>query len=267
MPFADLESTRIHYELSGSADLPVLVLSNSLGTNFTMWAAQLASFSKSFRLLRYDTRGHGQSSVTLGPYAIEQLANDVVELLDHLELACVYFCGLSMGGLTGMWMGIHTPERLHKIVMCNTALKIGNAAGWNTRIDAVRKNGMQPIAAAVLERWFSPAFRIDFPQAIQSAQQMLVSTPVEGYVACCEAIRDADFRAENSGNSISSIRVPTLVVAGAQDPVTTLADGRAIVDRIPGAQYLELQAAHLSNIEAASAFTMEVGRFLTARQE
>ncbi len=264
MPFADLGSSRIHYELSGSADLPVLVLSNSLGTNFTMWDAQFEAFSRDFRILRYDTRGHSQSAVTPGLYSIEQLANDVVELLDHLELARVYFCGLSMGGLTGMWLGIHAPERLHKIVMCNTALKIGNAAGWNTRIDAVRKDGMQPIASTVLERWFTSAFRVGSPQAVQSAQQMFVSTPVEGYVACCEAIRDADFRGENPDNTVTSIRVPTLVVAGAQDPVTTPDDGRAIADRIPGAQYFELQAAHLSNIEAASAFTMAVGRFLTA---
>lgn len=264
MPFADLDSARIHYELSGSADLPVLVLSNSLGTNFAMWDAQLAAFSRDFRILRYDTRGHGQSSVTPSPYTIEQLAKDVVELLDHLQLARVYFCGLSMGGLTGMWLGIHTPERLHKMVLCNTALKIGNAAGWNTRIENVSKHGMHPIASAVLERWFSPAFRAGSPQAMQSAEQMFVSTPAAGYIACCEAIRDADFSGENPGNSISSLRVPTLVVAGAQDPVTTPADGRAIADRISRAQYLELQAAHLSNMEAASAFTMEVGRFLTA---
>ncbi len=134
-----------------------------------------------------------------------------------------------------MWLGIHAADRLHKIVLCNTALKIGNAAGWNARIDAVRTNALQPIASAVLERWFTPAFRAGSPRAMQSAQQMLVSTPAEGYVACCAAIRDADFSEGNPGSSISSIRLPTLVVAGAHDPVTTPADGHAIADRIPGA--------------------------------
>lgn len=264
MPFADFKDARIHYELTGPDSLPVLVLSNSLGTNFSMWDLQFERFSKKFRVLRYDTRGHGESLVTPGPYAIEQLANDVVELLEYLGLERVHFCGLSMGGMTGMWLGMHAPERLHKIVLCSTALKIGNAEGWNSRIDAVRNDGMRAIASPVLERWFTPAFRTNFPPAMESARQMLLSTPVEGYIACCEAIRDADFRAESPGGSISSVRAPTLLVAGAQDPVTTPADAHAIVDRIPGAQYVELPAAHLSNIEAASAFTMEVAGFLTA---
>jgi 3-oxoadipate enol-lactonase len=262
MPFADLKNTRVHYDLTGPCDLPVLVLSNSLGTDLTMWDAQFEAFSKNFQLLRYDTRGHGQSSVTPGPYTIEQLANDVLNLLDHLELPHAYFCGLSMGGVTGMWLGVHAPERLRKIVLCNTALKIGNAGGWNTRIETVRKNGMQSIASSVLDRWFTPAFRVGFQQHVQSARQMLLSISADGYIACCAAVRDADFRGENPGSSISSIHVPTMVVAGAQDPVTSPADGHSIVDRISGAQYAELQAAHLSNIEAASAFTMEVGRFL-----
>jgi 3-oxoadipate enol-lactonase len=264
MPFANLRDIRVHYDLTGSPDLPVLVLSNSLGTDFTMWDAQCDAFSKSIRLLRVDTRGHGQSSVTPGPYSIEQLAKDVLELLDFLQLGRVYFCGLSMGGMIGMWLGMHAPKRLHKIVLCNTAMKIGNPEGWNARTENVRRNGMQSIAASVLGIWFTPAFRAEFPDKMRSAEKMLVSTPSDGYIACCGAIRDADFREETSSHSISSLRVPTLVVAGSQDSVTTPADGRAIVDRIPGAQYVELQAAHLSNIGAASAFNMAVGDFLKA---
>lgn len=264
MPFADLKDTRIHYDLTGPASLPVLVFSNSLGTDFTMWDAQFEAFSKRFRLLRYDTRGHGKSVVTPGPYTIKQLAKDVLDLLDHLQLTRVYFCGLSMGGLTGMWLGMHAPERLHKIVLCNTALKIGTPEGWNARIEKVRRNGMLSIAPSVLGIWFTPAFRSGFPETVQFATNMLVAIPADGYIACCAAIRDADFRGETSGNSIGCIGLPTLIITGARDSATTPSDGRAIADRVLGAQYLELPAAHLSNIEAASAFTMEVGRFLTA---
>jgi 3-oxoadipate enol-lactonase len=264
MPFVDLNNVRIHYDLSGPSDLPVLALSNSLGTNCNMWNEQLDAFSKNFRILRYDTRGHGQSSVAPGPYTIEGLAQDLVDLLDRLELPRVYFCGLSMGGMTGMWMGMNAPQRLHKIVLCNTALKIGTFEGWNSRMEEVRKHGLQPIASAVLDRWFTPAFRLSFPHTVQLARQMFVSVAAEGYIACCGAIRDADFRGEGPHGSIARIRVPTLVVSGAHDPVTTPADAHAIADCIPGAQWVELQAAHLSNIEAASAFTMEVGRFLRA---
>jgi 3-oxoadipate enol-lactonase len=264
MPFAKLKTARIHYNLTAPSELPVLVLSNSLGTDFSMWDPQFEAFSKSFRILRYDTRGHGQSSSTSGAYTIERLARDLIGLLNFLKLSRVYFCGLSIGGLTGMCLGIHAPERLHKIVLCNTALRIGTAENWNARIETVKKDGVQSIASSALERWFTPSFRSRFPQIVRGAEEMLLSTSIDGYVGCCAAIRDADFSNETLANSISSIKIPTMVVAGAHDPVTTLADAHAIVNRIPGAQYFELDAAHLSNIEDASAFTMGVERFLTA---
>jgi 3-oxoadipate enol-lactonase len=263
MPFAKLKTARIHYNLTAASDLPVLVFSNSLGTDFTMWDPQFEALSKSFRILRYDTRGHGQSSSTSGAYTIERLAKDFIGLLDHLKLSKVYFCGLSIGGLTGMCLGINAPERLHKIVLCNTALKIGTAENWNARIETVKKDGLQSIAPNAMERWFTPTFRSRFPEIVRGAEEMLISTSTEGYIGCCAALRDADFSIEGSTNSVSSIRLPTLVVAGAHDPVATVADAHAIVNRIPGAQYFELDAAHLSNIEDASAFTMGVERFLT----
>jgi 3-oxoadipate enol-lactonase len=264
MPFAKLKTARIHYNLTTAADLPVLVLSNSLGTDFTMWDPQFEPLSKTFRILRYDTRGHGQSSSTSGPYTIELLAKDLIGLLNLLKLPSVYFCGLSIGGLTGMWLAIHAPDRLRKIVLCNTALKIGTTEGWNARIETVKTNGLQSITSTALERWFTTSFRSRFPLIVRGAEEMLVSTSKEGYVGCCAALRDADFSLEASPNSISSVTIPTLVVAGSHDPVTTLADAHAIVNRIPGAQYFELDAAHLSNIEDATAFTMGVERFLSA---
>jgi 3-oxoadipate enol-lactonase len=259
MPFLEIGDFRVHYALSGPASAPVLVLSNSLGTNFSMWDPQIPSFEKHFRVLRYDTRGHGQSSVTPGPYRIEQLARDVLHLLDRLTIDRVHFCGLSMRGTIGMWLGTNAPERLHKLVLCNTAPRIGTAEVWNARIDAVSKGGMQSIAPAVIERWFTPVFRAAAPETVAHTQSMIEASPPKGYAACCAALRDMDQR-----ESISSIRVPTLVVCGAKDPATTVADGQFLVGKISGARLLELPTAHLSNIEAPERFSTEVLKFLIA---
>ena len=259
MPFLEIGDFRVHYALSGSATAPVFVLSNSLGTSFSMWDPQIPAFEKDFHVLRYDTRGHGQSSVTPGPYRIEQLARDVLHLLDRLTIDRVHFCGLSMGGTIGMWLGTNAPERLHKLVLCNTAARIGTAEVWNARIDAVSKGGMQSIAPAVIERWFTPALRAAAPETVAHTQRMIEASPPKGYAACCAALRDMDQR-----ESISSIRVPTLVVCGAKDPATTVADGQFLADKISGARLLELPTAHLSNIEAPERFSSEVLKFLIA---
>src|SRR5712692_8908423 len=259
MPFVEIGDFRAHYALSGPAGAPVLVLSNSLGTNFSLWDPQLPEFEKHLRVLRYDTRGHGQSSVTAGPYRIEQLGRDVLHILDRLSLERVHFCGLSLGGMIGMWLGINAPERLRKIVLCNTAARIGTAEVWNARIDAVSKGGMKSVAPAIIERWFTPAFRSAAPETDSNTQRIVEASPPDGYSAYCAAIRDMDQR-----ESIACIRVPTLVVCGAKDPATTVADGQFLVDKISGARLLELPAAHLSNIEASMQFSSEVVRFLMA---
>jgi 3-oxoadipate enol-lactonase len=257
MPFVEIGDFRAHYALSGPAGSPVLVFSNSLGTDFSMWDFQLAEFEKRLRVLRYDTRGHGQSSVTPGPYRIEQLGRDVLHILDRLNLDRVHFCGLSLGGMTGMWLGMHAPERLLKLVLSNTAARIGTADVWNARIDAVRKGGMKSIAPAVIERWFTPTFRAAAPEVVAKTQRMIEATPPEGYAACCAAIRDMDQR-----ETISFITAPTLVICGAHDPATPPADGQFLAARIRGARCVEVPAAHLSNIEAAAQFSLEVTRFL-----
>jgi 3-oxoadipate enol-lactonase len=259
MPIVKSGEARIHYALEGQSGAPALVLSNSLGTNYSMWDPQLPELRKKLRVLRYDTRGHGQSSLTPGPYSIEQLGRDVMALLDALDLDRVHFCGLSMGGMIGMWLGANAPERLNKLVLCNTAAKIGTSEVWNARIEAVRKNGMKSVASAVVERWFSPAFREKPPATVSSTLKMLEAANPEGYAACCAAIRDFDFREQ-----LSRIRVPTLVIAGAHDPSTPPADGRFLADQIQGAQYAELDAAHLSNIEAQDRFNNEVAKFLNS---
>ena len=257
MPFAQLQDARIHYDLAESENASVLVFSNSLGTNFSMWDPQAPVFQKHFRVLRMDTRGHGQSSVTQGPYSIKQLGGDVLSLLDSLRLDRVNFCGLSMGGMIGMWLALNAPHRLRKVVLSNTAAKIGTPEFWNPRIEKVRKGGMRSISSAVIDRWFTPAFRAASPAIVAATQSMLESTDAEGYVANCAAVRDFDAR-----SPIHAIDVPTLIITGTHDPATTVADGRFLAEQIKGAQFAELKASHLSNIEARDIFNSEVARFL-----
>ncbi len=259
MPVLKSGDARIHYALEGQSGSPVLVFSNSLGTNYSMWDLQVREFHKKFRCLRYDTRGHGQSSSTPGPYTIEQLGKDVIALLDALDLDNVHFCGLSMGGMIGMWLGANAPERLNQLILCNTGAKIGTAEAWNARIDAVQKGGMKSVASAVVDRWFTPAFRQKSPATISKILKLLEETNQEGYAACCAAVRDFDFREQ-----LGEIRKPALVIAGAHDPATPPADGRFLAQHIPGARYIELNAAHLSNIEDHERFNTELAAFLNS---
>ncbi|MGA2415917.1 MAG: 3-oxoadipate enol-lactonase [Candidatus Sulfotelmatobacter sp.] len=256
MPFVGLGEWKTHYALSGDGE-DVLVLSNSLGTDFSMWDPQLVELEKKVRVLRYDTRGHGKSSVTPGGYSIEQLGRDVLGLLDSLRIERAHFCGLSMGGMIGIWLGIHAPGRLYRLVLCNTAARIGSKEMWNARIATVDKDGMKPVAAAVIERWFTPGFRAAFPDEVATAQSMLENTSPEGYAACCAAIRDMDQR-----DAVSQISLPTLVIYGASDAVIPLPDAHFLTQQIRGARELELAAAHLSNLEQAEEFTHAVLSFL-----
>lgn len=259
MPFVEAGDLHVHYALTGAANAPAVLLSNSLGANISLWDPQMRALEREVRVLRYDTRGHGHTSVPPGPYLIEQLARDVVRLLDALRLDRVHFCGLSMGGMIGMWLGVHAKERLHKLALCNTAARIGTAETWNARIENVRKGGMKAVAPAVIERWFTTEFRARSPEAVASAQRMLENTPPEGYMACCAAIRDTDL-----SEAISAIRMPTLVIVGLKDPAVPAVNGRFLADRIPGAQYAELETSHLSNLEAPAQFTSELIHFLKA---
>jgi len=257
--FVEVGGARIHYVIEGSDNAPVLAFSNSLGANYSMWDLQAQELRKKFRILRYDTRGHGLSSVTPGPCAMEQLGKDVPGLLDELHLGRVHFCGLSMGGMIGMWLGIHAPDRLNKLVLCNTGAKIGTEESWKSRIEAVQKGGMKVIAAGVMERWFTPAFRAKEPTTVARIEKILEETNPDGYVSCCAAIRDYDCREQ-----LEKISAQTLVITGAHDPATPPPDGRFLVAHIRGAKYAELDAAHLSNIEDGARFTRELAAFLSA---
>jgi 3-oxoadipate enol-lactonase len=257
MLFAPVEDGQLHYRLDGIPNLPVLMLSNSLGTDHSMWDVQVPAFTQKFRLLRYDSRGHGASTVSPGDYTMERLGRDVLALLDHLGMATVSFCGLSVGGMVGQWLGLNAPERFNKFVLCSTAAKIGNEELWNSRIEAVRKNGVRSISDAILQRWFTPAFQQREPSTVARVRKMLEAAPDAGYVATCAAIRAADFRSD-----VSHIRSKTLVIAGTHDAATPPADGRRLAEQIPGSQYKELDAAHLSNIELPQPFSEAVLKFL-----
>lgn len=257
MPIMEADNLRLHYRFDGPEDAPCVILSNSLGTRFDMWEPQMPALTRHFRVLRYDTRGHGESGVTPGPYSIEQLGRDVIALMDHLDIQRAHFCGLSMGGMIGMWLGVHHPERLNRLVLCNTAAKIGPPELWNARIEKVKAEGVASIAPAVIDRWFTKGYQLKEPEKVASLQRMLAETSAEGYAANCAAVRDMDQRA-----AVAEIAVPTLVIVGTQDQATPPEDGRLVAERIPGACYVEFDAAHLSNWEAADAFTDNLVGFL-----
>ena len=259
--FALAAGARLRYRIEGARGAPPLVLSNSLGTNLAMWDAQMPALVERFRVLRYDSRGHGRSDVTPGPYAIERLARDVVALLDELDIARAHFCGLSMGGMVGMWLGARAVARVDRLVLCNTAPRIGTTESWNARIDAVRKGGVEAIADAVLERWFTAGFRERNPDRVRQMREMLTATAPEGYIASCAAVRDMDQWA-----AVADIARPTLIVSGTHDAATPPADGCRMAQEIRGAKYVELDAAHISNVEQAERFTSEVVDFLLRRQ-
>jgi len=261
MTFTNVNGARFHYRLDGPAGAPVVVFSNSLGTNLGMWDSQIPALAQKFRVLRYDSRGHGQSDVTPGPYTIEALGRDVVGLLDALHIPAAHYCGLSVGGLIGQWLGINASRRFVRLALCNTAARIGTTDAWNTRIVAINEGGLAPITNGVVARWFTEDFAKRAPATVEATRQMLLHSPAEGYVATCAAIRDEDLR-----ESISRVSLPTLVISGAHDAATPPADGRFIAEKIPGAQFLELSAAHLSNIEAAEPFTAALLNFLEQQE-
>ena len=258
MPFIEANGVRIRYRLEGKPGASVIVFSNSLGTNLSMWDPQVSALRGDFRILRYDTRGHGLSAVPPGPYSQEQLGNDILTLLDAVEIHRAHFCGLSMGGQAGIWLGANATDRFARLVLCDTAAHIGNPEIWNARIGAIRAGGMPAIVSGAIERSFTPRFIAQSPEMVAWVRRMILDTPPQGYIACCKAIRDADLTAQ-----ASRVLAPTLIISGTHDPATPPVQGRSLAAMIRGARYLELDASHLSNIEAASQFTSALREFLS----
>ncbi len=257
MPMIDAGGATLHVEMEGPEDAPVLMLSNSLGTDLHMWDPQAEAFARDFRLLRYDRRGHGRSSAPAGPYSMELLGRDVLAILDALEIETINWLGLSMGGMVGQWLGANAPERVDKLILSNTSCYYDDKNFWNGRIKFIREKGLAEIVGPNMERWFTREFRENSPQTIARMKEMFVATPLDGYIACCEAVRDMDHR-----ELLGRITAPTLIMAGLKDPATTLENAEYIRSRIPGARLALVDAAHIANVEQPQAYARAVLDFL-----
>jgi 3-oxoadipate enol-lactonase len=257
VPMVEIRGEPFHIQVEGPEAAPVLLLSNSLSSDLPMWDDQIPRWAAQYRVVRYDQRGHGRSVVSPGPYTMEQLGRDAVAVLDHLGIERAHFCGLSMGGMVGMWLLTHARQRIARAVLANTAAHMGPPSLWNDRIALARAGGMAATVEPTVTRWFPAAFHASAPAIIDRMRAMIRRTPLEGYIGCCEAIRDMDQR-----QSISGIDTPTLVIIGAKDPATTPEAGRLIHAAIRGSTTAVLDAAHISNVEQPEAFTSTVLEFL-----
>ncbi len=244
-------SARLAHRFDGPEGAPVVVLSSSLGTTGSMWDAQVPALAARFRVLRFDHRGHGESEAPPGEYAIADLGGDVLALLDQHGIERASFCGISLGGMIGMWLAAEAPERVERLALLCTAAELGPADAWGQRIAAIHDGGVAAIADAVVERWFTPGFAAREPEVVASWRDALAATPTPGYAGCCAAIRDLDLR-----ERLASITAPTLVVGALQDPSTPVEHQAAIAAVIPGARLTVLdEAAHLAAVEQAPAVT------------
>jgi 3-oxoadipate enol-lactonase len=260
MPMIDADGCPINVRVEGRQSGPTLMLSNSLGCTLQMWEPQMKALTQLFRVIRYDRRGHGKSGVPPGPYSMERFGRDVLAILDDLNIEKVRWCGLSMGGMVGQWLGANAPDRLDKMVLANTACYYADPTNWLNRIKAVNEGGIAAIADTVIATWLSADFREREPQASMEMKAMLLASPVQGYLACCEALSRLDQR-----ELLPRIKSPTLVIAGRYDQATPIAAGELIRSRIPRASMTILDAAHISNVEQPHAFTEAVVGFLTQR--
>lgn len=260
MPMVDADGCRINVSVEGRDGGPTLMLSNSLGSTLQMWEPQMAALTKLFRVIRYDRRGHGRSEIGAQPYSIERFGRDVIAILDDLNIEKVHWCGLSMGGMVGQWLGANAPERIDRLILANTTCHYPDPSNWDARIRTVREGGLAAIADTVMNAWFTADFRERAPEVVARIRAMVLATPLEGYLACCEALRTLDLR-----DALPRINKETLVIAGRHDTSTPLSAGEFIRSRIPRASLTILDAAHLSNVEQPHAFTEALVGFLTQR--
>lgn len=249
---------KTHYKLEGTPNSPVLIFSNSLGSNYHMWDELVPLLLPYFQILRYDTRGHGHSSVTAGEYSIQLLAEDVIELADNLNIEKFAFCGLSMGGLIGQYLGLHHANRLTHLVLSNTGAKIGDESRWTERAAFISQHGTEGMSKETMQRWFSEEFIANRPERIEAMTNMFSKSPNAGYISCCAAIRDADFR-----KNLEQILVPTLVITGSDDPVTNVEQAEFLADRIPNAHLQVLMGTkHLCATERPKEYVEKLLDFM-----
>jgi len=235
-----------------------MVLSNSLGTDRSLWDSQVEPFSRVHSVWRYDTRGHVNSGAPEGEYSIERLGRDLLTVIDATGASRVDLCGVSIGGITALWVALQAPDRVRRLVLANTAAKIGDESIWSARIATARTQGLGALADATMTRWFTPEFRAAKPDVIERFHSTISRTNARGYAGCCAALRDADLRP-----LASRVACPTLVVVGRHDPATPPEQGRWLADQISGAQLAEFDTAHLSNVERPDEFNAAVLGFTT----
>jgi len=260
MPTVQSNGCPIHFEVEGAADKPVLMFCNSLGTTLHMWDGQMPAVTRHFRIVRYDRRGHGKSGVPAGPYSMEMLGRDALAVLDAAKVEKTNWCGLSMGGMVGMWLGANAPQRVNRLILSNTSAYFENKQIWNDRIKTVQEKGLQAIVGGTLERWFTAGFREREPQKVKAIGEMFLGTKLEGYIACGQAVRDMDHR-----EIVKTITAPTMIVAGKQDAGTTVEMAEYLRNNIPGASMTLFDAAHIANIECGDAYTDAVLGFLAKK--
>ena len=246
----DNAGVTISYSVDGPARAPLILFINSIGTTRELWSRQVAALRDRYRVITYDARGHGRSSAPDGEYTIAQLGRDALAILDAEQAAAAHVCGISLGGITAMWLGVHAPDRVRTLTAANTAARIASVPFWNERTAFVREKGMAALAEATMQRWFTEGFRAREPQTIQEFKTMVATCPPIGYLGCSAALRDEDLR-----DAIASIRCPVLAIAGRTDAATPPEGLQFIHDTIAGSTLVMLDAAHLSNVEQHEAFT------------
>jgi 3-oxoadipate enol-lactonase len=252
------QAIHLEHRVTGPEGAPVLVFLNSLGTNMTMWDEQVADLSRDHRVITYDARGQGGSDVPAAPYSIERLGRDALRLLDRLGIASASLCGLSMGGQTAMWMAANHPERVDRAILANTGATIGTDELWNDRVARVRSGGMDAVVETVVNRFFTPSFRVSRRDVEDRFRDMVAAAPPEGYIGACLAIRDADLR-----DLVPRIDVPALVIGAQQDVATPPTEAEWLHEHIVDSKLVVLEeAAHLSPVEQPEPFNAVVKDFL-----
>jgi 3-oxoadipate enol-lactonase len=252
---------RLNIQTGGREDAPPLLMMHSIGCDLTLWDAQAEALGQDFRVIRYDSRGHGGSEAPTGDYTVEQLGLDALSVLDSCGERTAYLCGLSLGGITATFLALTAPERVRGMLIANTGIRIGTAEAWQGRADMALRQGMAAMADTAMSRFFSEPFRAAKPETVNRFRSVLANTPPQGYAGCCAVLRDADF-----AGSVHKIAVPTIVIGGAMDIPTPLSGARELADAIPGARLVTLDAGHLSNVEQPAAFTDAARGVLTVRR-
>jgi 3-oxoadipate enol-lactonase len=249
----------ISYDVHGPATAPALLFLNSIGSTRALWDPQRGAFGGAYRVIQFDARGHGRSDAPPGPYTIAQLAHDALAILDAERIATAQVCGLSLGGITALWLAVHAPERVRSLTMANTGARIGSVEFWDARMALVRERGMKAVADVAIPNWFTDGFRAREPETVQRFRDDIESTPVEGYLGCSAAMREEDLR-----DSLNAVRCPVLAIAGASDRSTPPELLHFVHERLPGSRLVVLQAAHISNVEQESSFNAALSAFLAA---